>query len=230
MGSSSFISIIIPTLNEAESIEAQLGELHALGEDDMEVVVVDGGSGDDTLALAAPLASHALSSAPGRALQMNVGAQASQGDILLFLHADTRLPHGALDEIRQALAGNREWGRFDIRLQGDHRMLKVIALAMNVRSRLSGIATGDQTLFMTRRAFEAVGGFPEQPLMEDIEISKRLKRLSRPACLHSRVVSSARRWEGHGLWSTIWLMWRLRYRYWRGADSRQLVKEYRHAR
>ncbi|GGX86553.1 glycosyl transferase family 2 [Litchfieldella qijiaojingensis] len=230
MTNSSLISIIIPTLNEAERIEAQLAGLQALGDDRIEIIVVDGGSRDDTPTLAAPLASHVISSNPGRAVQMNCAAQASQGDILLFLHADSRLPDGSIDEIQQALSDDYEWGRFNIRLQGHHPMLKVIALAMNVRSRLSGIATGDQALFMTRRAFEAVGGFPEQPLMEDIEISKRLKRLSRPACLRAHVVSSARRWERHGLWSTIWLMWCLRYRYWRGADSQQLAKEYRHAR
>lgn len=230
MDSHSTLSIIIPTLNEAASIEAQLGSLRGLENSGVDIIVVDGGSHDATLALATPLASRVISSPPGRALQMNAGARASRGDILLFLHADTQLPERAIDRTRQALSDSHQWGRFDIRFPGRHPMLKVIALAMNLRSRLTGIATGDQVLFMTRHAFEAVGGFPEQPLMEDIEITKRLKRLSRPACLRSCVVSSARRWERHGLWSTILLMWYLRYRYWRGVDSHQLAEEYRHAR
>ncbi|MFC3284923.1 TIGR04283 family arsenosugar biosynthesis glycosyltransferase [Litchfieldella rifensis] len=230
MDSSATLSVIIPTLDEAADIEAQLGGLQALRDHGIEIVVVDGGSQDDTFALAAPLASLVISSAAGRARQMNVGAQASRGNVLLFLHADTRLPDGAVDRIQQALADGCQWGRFDVRLEGRHPMLKVIALAMNLRSRLTGIATGDQALFTTRQAFEAIGGFPEQPLMEDIEISKRLKRLSRPACVRPCVVSSARRWERHGLWSTMLQMWHLRYRYWRGIDSRQLAEEYRHAR
>lgn len=161
---------------------------------------------------------------------MNAGARASRGEHLLFLHADTRLPKRADRLVAQALAGRRCWGRFDVRLEGRHPLLPLIAFAMNRRSRLTGIATGDQAMFMIRRAFEAVGGFPDQPLMEDIELSRRLKRLSPPACVGARVTSSGRRWDRGGAWATIWLMWRLRFRYWRGVAAEELVREYRHVR
>lgn len=224
------LSIIVPALNEAHGIEDQLASLQGLRGCGAEIIVVDGGSDDRTAALAAPLATRVLVGDAGRARQMNLGARASRAEHLLFLHADTRLPRRADRLIARALSGRRCWGRFDIRLAGDHPCLGIIAGAMNLRSRLTGIATGDQAVFMTRRAFDAVGGFPDQPLMEDIEIASRLKRLSPPACLRQRVVSSARRWERHGVWRTTLLMWRLRYRYWRGEDSRQLARKYRHAR
>ncbi|PXX99961.1 TIGR04283 family arsenosugar biosynthesis glycosyltransferase [Halomonas sp. LBP4] len=224
------LSIIIPVLDEATTIESLLTQLLGLWVCGAELLVVDGGSRDDTVALATPLATRVLHSPPGRAAQMNVGARVARGQQLLFLHADTHLPRRADRLVDEALAGNRCWGRFDIRLTGRHPMLPVIAVAMNLRSRLSGIATGDQALFMTREAFDAVGGFPDQPLMEDIEMSRRLKRLSAPACLHHKVVSSGRRWETHGVWATIRLMWRLRFRYWRGVSADSLAREYRHVR
>ncbi|WP_227369985.1 TIGR04283 family arsenosugar biosynthesis glycosyltransferase [Halomonas sp. M20] len=229
MASSPQLSIIIPTLNEEREIENQLASLLGLWVCGVEVLVVDGGSQDRTAALASPFVSRVIVCDPGRARQMNVGAHASQGDHLLFLHADTRLPKRADLLIAKALA-RRPWGRFDVQLSGRHAMLGVIARAMNLRSWLTGIATGDQALFMTRAAFTAAGGFPEQPLMEDVEMTSRLKRLSRPTCVPQRVASSGRRWERHGLWSTMVLMWRLRYRYWQGVDSRRLVKAYRHVR
>lgn len=224
------LSIIIPTLNEAASIEPTLTALLGLWVCGVEIIVVDGGSQDETVALAKRHANRVLESEPGRARQMNLGARASRGEQLVFLHADTRLPRRADRLIAKALDGTRCWGRFDIRLSGEQSMLGVIAFCMNWRSRLTGIATGDQALFMTRAAFEAVGGYPDQPLMEDIEISKRLKHLSKPACLRARVVSSGRRWENDGLWVTMLLMWRLRYRYWRGEDCQRLAEDYRHAR
>ncbi len=224
------LSLIIPTLNEAETLDAVLADLQGLRRNGVEVIVVDGGSRDDTAARAAPLAERVLGSPAGRAVQMNAGARAARSARLLFLHADTRLPENADGLIDAALSGGRCWGRFDIRLEGRHRLLPVIATAMNLRSRLTGIATGDQALFMTRAAFDAVGGFPDQPLMEDIEMSRRLKRLSPPACLRQRVTSSGRRWERQGAWSTIWLMWRLRFRYWRGESPQSLAQEYRHVR
>ncbi|MGC3874724.1 TIGR04283 family arsenosugar biosynthesis glycosyltransferase [Halomonas sp. GXIMD04776] len=223
------LSIIIPTLNEAQEIETHLVSLLGLWVCGSEIIVVDGGSQDQTVALASPLASRVLVCEPGRALQMNIGANASQGNYLLFLHADTRLPKRADKLISSALT-RRAWGRFDVKLSGRHAMLKVVAGAMNLRSRLTGIATGDQAIFMTRQAFDAAGGFPEQPLMEDIEMSARLRRLSPPTCLHHRVTSSGRRWMRNGLWRTILLMWRLRYRYWRGMDSHSLANHYRHVR
>lgn len=222
------LSVIVPTLDEAEGIEASLATLPPFR--DIELIVVDGGSHDDTPTRASRFTDRVIRSAPGRARQMNAGTEMARGRYLLFLHADTRLPAHADRLIELALSGERCWGRFDIRLEGRHPMLPVIATAMNIRSRLTGIATGDQALFMTREAFTTVGGFPEQPLMEDIEMSRRLKRLSSPACLRHKVVSSGRRWEQQGAWATISLMWRLRFRYWRGESPETLAREYRHVR
>ncbi|MDP5291735.1 TIGR04283 family arsenosugar biosynthesis glycosyltransferase [Oceanimonas sp. CHS3-5] len=216
------LSIIIPALNEATTLPATLKALppHA------EVIVVDGGSTDDTPRLAQRLGARVIPSRPGRARQMNAGAAAARGQCLLFLHADTLLPDRAAELVTTALQ-RHHWGRFDVILQGRQPMLAVIGRLMNLRSRLSGIATGDQGLFMRKSTFSAVGGFPEQPLMEDIELSKRLKKQGPPACLRQRVRTSGRRWEQNGLWRTIWLMWRLRFAYWRGADPEQLAAQYR---
>ncbi|MBB3329472.1 rSAM/selenodomain-associated transferase 2 [Halomonas campaniensis] len=224
------LSIIIPVLDEADTLEALLDDLQGLRHQGVELIVVDGGSRDGSGERAAPLVDRVLAAARGRAVQMNAGARVARGERLLFLHADTLLPPGADRLIAGALAGRHCWGRFDIQLAGRHPLLPVIATAMNLRSRLTGIATGDQALFMTREAFAAAGGFPEQPLMEDIEMSRRLKRRSSPACLRQRVVSSGRRWERQGAWATIRLMWRLRWRYWRGESPEHLAREYRHVR
>ncbi|WP_260851344.1 TIGR04283 family arsenosugar biosynthesis glycosyltransferase [Halomonas sp. C22] len=227
------VTLIIPMLNEAASIRTTLMRLQPLRSQGVEVLVVDGGSRDASVALATPLADAVLESPPGRARQMNLGARQAQAPLLLFLHADTHLPQGheprAIDALCQALL-HRHWGRFDIRLAGKSRWLPFVAALMNRRSRLSGIATGDQGLFVRRETFFALGGFPDQPLMEDIELSKRLKAYSPPACLPHKVVSSGRRWDQQGAWTTICLMWRLRYRYWRGVSATQLAKEYRDAR
>ncbi len=220
------LTIIMPVLNEAVDIVATLEPLQALRAQGHEVIVIDGGSQDGTPRLAAPLADRVLTSSRGRAHQMNVGAAASARDALLFLHADTRLPDGAAAMVREALS-KRSWGRFDVRIAGRPRMLRVVGWMMNRRSRLTGIATGDQAIFVERAAFVSVGGYPEQPLMEDIELSKRLKRLGWPACLRARVVTSGRRWEEHGVWRTILLMWRLRFDYWRGVPAQQLARRYR---
>ncbi len=221
------ISIIVPTLDEAAGIERTLGALRALRERGAEVIVVDGGSRDATRALAAPGADRVLVAPRGRAAQMNAGAAASTGAILLFLHADTRLPERALEAIEAALADpRRAWGRFDVRIDGRGRLLPWVAAMMNGRSRATGIATGDQAIFVRRAAFEAVGGFPAIPLMEDVALSKALKRVSRPACLRERVITSGRRWERDGALATITLMWRLRLAYALGADPRQLARRY----
>lgn len=225
------LGIVMPVLNEARGVGPALQSLAPLRARGVQVIVVDGGSTDDTLAQARAAwnGDGLVISAPrGRALQMNAGAQHTSADVLLFLHADTQLPADADAQIAQALAdGKKVWGRFDVRIAGRPRMLRVVATFMNVRSRWTGIATGDQGLFMTRAAFDAVGGFPPQPLMEDIEISRRLLHLSRPACLRSRVVTSGRRWESRGVWRTVWLMWRLRFAYWRGVSPQQLAQRYR---
>jgi len=157
---------------------------------------------------------------------MNAGAAACPADVLLFLHADTVLPDDADVLVARALAGRRAWGRFDVRIDSPRRLLRVVAAMMNLRSRWSGIATGDQALFVRHELFERVGGFPELPLMEDVAISRRLKRHGRPACLRARVTTSARRWERHGVWRTILLMWRLRAAYFFGADPRALAIRY----
>ncbi|WP_254795320.1 TIGR04283 family arsenosugar biosynthesis glycosyltransferase [Halomonas sp. QHL1] len=224
------LSIVIPVLNEAAGIESALTPLQPLRiAIPIEIIVVDGGSCDDSARIAKPLVDCLLSSPAGRALQMNLGAQHASAPALLFLHADTRLPKNAVEQITQALS-RHAWGRFDIELAGRSGWLPVVSWMMNQRSRLTGIATGDQGLFLRASTFKAGGGFPEQPLMEDIELSKRLKRVSRPACLKAKVVSSGRRWDAFGAWKTIRLMWRLRYRYWRGVSATQLAKEYRDAR
>jgi rSAM/selenodomain-associated transferase 2 len=221
----SWLSIIVPTLNEAQHIVPVLTQLQSLRKRGVEVIVADGGSIDGTPALAAPLTDQVLTAPPGRARQMNAGAARATGVALLFLHADTRLPTDALRAVDCALNRHR-WGRFDVRLDSRRPLLRSVARMMNLRSRLTGIATGDQAMFMTRAAFESVGGFPELPLMEDIELSRRLKKLGAPACLKLPVVTSARRWEEHGAWHTIVLMWRLRWAYWRGAEPAQLAQHY----
>ena len=225
----SSLAIVMPVLNEAAGIEAALRALMPLMARGVRVLVADGGSADDTPARARRFGGvEVIEAARGRAAQMNAGAQAASGArVLLFLHADTTLPPDADRLIEQALAGGRHvWGRFDVRIAGRPWMLRVVAAFMNARSRWSGIATGDQALFLTRAAFDAIGGFPEQPLMEDIEMSKRLRTLSRPACLRERVITSGRRWESRGVWATIVLMWRLRWAYWRGASPQLLARRY----
>jgi rSAM/selenodomain-associated transferase 2 len=191
--------------------------------------VVDGGSGDDTVERARLLADHVLTAPRGRAAQMNAGAAAAKGTMLLFLHADTRLPDDADRLIRDALArSGRQWGRFDLRFDSGG-WLRLVAWMMNWRSRLTGISTGDQALFVTRWAFDDVGGFPQIALMEDVALSARLKQVSRPVALRARVTASGRRWRKHGVWRTILLMWRLRLAYFFGADPKRLAKTYGYA-
>jgi rSAM/selenodomain-associated transferase 2 len=220
------LSIVMPVLNESTGIVAALDALAPLRDRGAEVIVVDGGSSDCTQAAARPLADRVLEAPRGRARQMNAGAAEARGRTLLFLHADTRLPPHAPALVERALVDGRVWGRFDVAIEGRSPWLPVVAAMMNLRSRLSGIATGDQALFVTRAAFAAAGGFPDQPLMEDIELSKRLKRLGPPACLRARVATSGRRWDNQGVWRTILLMWRLRFDYWRGVSPARLVVRY----
>ena len=222
------ISIIVPMLDEAAGLPAALAALRAARDADCEVILVDGGSSDDSVAIACAAGFSPLIGPRGRARQMNAGATSSRAEVLLFLHADTRLPDDAVALIEHALAsGRHRWGRFDVRIAGRPWMLRVIARLMNLRSRLTGIATGDQAIFVTRAAFTAVGGFPDQPLMEDIEVSRRLGKLSRPACIRTPVITSGRRWERRGLWRTMLLMWRLRWAYWRGVPAAELAARYR---
>jgi rSAM/selenodomain-associated transferase 2 len=221
------VAIVIPVLNEAQGIGVTLRALAPMREQGTQVIVVDGGSSDATLQHCEGLADLVLSSPRGRARQMNFGAARASGRVLLFLHADTRLPPGAMSRVQAALDAGRDWGRFDVSIEGGSRMFPLIAALMNWRSRFSGIATGDQAIFVRRDVFDALGGFPDQPLMEDVELSKRLHRRSRPACLKQRVVTSGRRWEQRGVWRTILLMWRLRFLYGLGVSAEQLAKAYR---
>jgi rSAM/selenodomain-associated transferase 2 len=218
------LSLIMPVLNEAARIEAALRALALLRARGVEVIVIDGGSGDGTAALAHPLVDCVLSAPRGRAAQMNAGAAAASGEALLFLHADTRLPDDADRLILDALK-HRSWGRFDVSFD-DRGWLRLVAMMMNTRSRLTGIATGDQAMFMTRAAFDRAGGFPPIALMEDVALSARLKRRGRPLCLSARVTTSGRRWRRYGLWRTILLMWGLRLRYFFGADPARLARAY----
>ncbi|MDH3287171.1 MAG: TIGR04283 family arsenosugar biosynthesis glycosyltransferase [Betaproteobacteria bacterium] len=221
------LSIIIPCLNEAEGIERTLATLEPVRCRGAEVIVVDGGSDDGTTGRAAPLADVVIAAPLGRASQMNAGAGRARGEILLFLHADTLLPEAAdglvIDGLKRA---RRSWGRFDVRIDGRHPLLRAVERLMNARSRLTGIATGDQAIFVTRTLFTAAGGFPDIPLMEDIELSKRLKRFGSPLCLNHCIVTSGRRWEKRGVLRTIWLMWGLRLAYWLGADPGKLALRY----
>ena len=221
------LSIIVPCLNEAESIAATLPALAPLRARGAEVIVVDGGSSDGTVERAAPHADSAISAPRGRASQMNAGAARARGEILLFLHADTLLPESADALIVEGLNRSRRgWGRFDVAISGSHPLLRVVAWLMNARSRLTGIATGDQAIFATRSLFTAAGGYPDIALMEDIALCERLKRFGPPLCLRHRLTASGRRWEKHGVVRTILLMWRLRLAYWLGADPRKLAVRY----
>lgn len=221
------LSIIIPALNEAAGIETLLQGLQAMRAAGTELVLVDGGSTDGTPELAARWVDVVTAAPQGRAVQMNAGAAMARGEVLLFLHADTCLPDAADAMVGQAIAGGALWGRFDVLIEGRPPMLRVVAAMMNCRSRLTGVATGDQAIFVMASVFHALGGFPEQPLMEDIELSRRLKCQGRPACLRARVITSGRRWEHRGVWRTIMLMWWIRWRYWRGESAARLARVYR---
>ncbi|MBL8309101.1 MAG: TIGR04283 family arsenosugar biosynthesis glycosyltransferase [Burkholderiales bacterium] len=227
------LSIVLPVLNEAQQLARTLGALAPLRERGCEVIVVDGGSTDDTPEIARPLADRVVVASRGRANQQNAGAGVARHEALLFLHADTQLPVGADRLILAALGGRAVWGRFDVAFRDlpDEaaplpRMLDVVAQMMNWRSRVSGIATGDQCIFVAKDVFHRVGGFPAQPLMEDVELSRRLKTVSPPVCLRACAKTSPRRWLKHGVWRTILLMWWLRLAYWFGASPSTLARWY----
>lgn len=223
------ISIIIPVINESAALRANLPLLQAWRHSGHELIVVDGGSRDDSLSACAGLVDHLVTTAAGRARQMNAGARIARGDVLLFLHIDTLLPPMSPQIFLQALTAGRgyAWGRFDVRLSGTHPAFRVIETMMNLRSRLTGIATGDQAMFVRRLAFEQAGGFAEIPLMEDVRLSKVLRaQVGQPLCLRERVHSSSRRWEKHGILRTVVLMWWLRLAYVMGIDPAHLHRLY----
>ena len=221
------LSIVMPVLDEAAEIDAALAALARWRAGGHGLIVVDGGSLDGTLAHCVGRADVVLQAPRGRASQMNAGAAQAQGDVLLFLHADTRLPDDAAVAIEHAIAAGAQWGRFDVTITGRSPMFPLIATLMNLRSRCSGIATGDQAIFVRPALFERVGGYADLPLMEDIDLCKRLRACCAPACLRQRVSTSGRRWERRGVWRTIILMWRLRWRYWRGEPAAILARAYR---
>jgi len=233
-----YLSIIVPILNESDQLPGLLEHLQRWQQRGCQIILVDGGSWDSSVELAGKADFPVITGPEGRARQMNTGAKIADGEILLFLHADTRLPDNANLLIGDALNGDSapledrnetlpQWGRFDVTISGDSFLLKVVGWLMNQRSRLTGIATGDQAMFVNSRTFQRVGGFPDQPLMEDIELCKTLRRISRPASLKQKVTTSGRRWESKGVCTTIWLMWRLRFAYWRGVPTAILAQRYR---
>jgi len=228
MASPPRLSVIIPALDEAQGIAATLRSIAPVRGQGGEVIVVDGGSRDQTREIAGRHADHVATGEPGRARQMNAGAAIARGDLLWFLHADTRVDAAALQMLDRIVRDpDVRWGRFGVRLDSRRPLLRLTASLMNQRSRLTGIATGDQGIFVRAAVFRELGGFPLQPLMEDIELSRRLRQQARPCCLPVALTTSARRWEDNGAWPTILLMWRLRLAYWRGADPATLAARYR---
>ena len=222
------LSVIIPCLDEAAVVGRLLQSLQALRDGGHELILVDGGSSDTTRELARPLVDRLIVSSAGRALQMNAGAAAATGDVLWFLHADCQVPEGRLPKMIAVMQQEDiAWGRFDVRLSGQQPLLRLVGFMMNWRSRLSGIATGDQGIFIRRPIFLEIDGFPDLPLMEDIAVSRRLKRLARPACPRQRLITSSRRWERDGILKTIFLMWRLRLAFALGGDPVRLAARYR---
>ena len=236
------VSIIIPILNEADNLAHLFTNINSLNPSPQQVILVDGGSNDDSVGIVRRFINELMldnnckidwqmtESKAGRALQMNTGAALATGEVLLFLHADTQLPMNAMDSISEAMK-RTEWGRFDVRIDSRQLMLKLVSQMINWRSKLSGIVTGDQAIFISHSLFGQIGGYPNQALMEDIELckqlkSKQLKGIAKPACLKSKVITSARRWQQHGTWRTIILMWHLRFDYWRGVSADHIRQRY----
>jgi rSAM/selenodomain-associated transferase 2 len=220
------ISVIIPALNERACIVDTLARLQGLRQRGHEVILVDGGSTDSTATAAEPLVDRICYSSAGRARQMNLGACSSRGEILFFLHADTCVPVNVDRLICDALGNRPGWGRFDVSLSGTHPLLRMVEAGMNLRSRVTGIATGDQGVFVSRDWFNISRGFPVQPLMEDIALSRSLKQLAPPVCLNHRLITSSRRWERHGVVRTVMKMWYLRAAYYFGVPTERLARQY----
>lgn len=221
------VSIIIPVLNEEEPIYGLLQQLQRYRNQGHEVIVVDGGSTDKTVSISQSLADKVIQSKAGRAVQMNNGASQASFDILWFVHADTLVPDNAVERIQYYLSKDKnQWGRFNIKLSGSHVLFRIIERMINIRSCVSGIATGDQGIFVNKNIFEVVKGFSNLPLMEDVELCKRLKSISSPVCAKEVLTTSSRRWEQNGILSTVVLMWRLRFLYWMGISADKLADQY----
>jgi rSAM/selenodomain-associated transferase 2 len=220
------VSIVVPVLNEEAGIRSSLDNLAPFRREGAELVIVDGGSTDDTLARAAGQCDQLISAPRGRGGQMNAGAKVASGDLLIFLHADTTLPDVALDVVRRAVDLGAVWGRFDVCIDGDSRWFPLIAYLINLRSRVTGISTGDQAIFVTRTAFLDAGGFLDIPLMEDVAFSTTMRSRARPTCVREKVVTSGRRWECRGVVRTVLTMWWLRLRFYCGASPAKLATDY----
>lgn len=218
------LSIIIPTLDEAECVVALLQQLQPLRTRGHEVILVDGGSRDATVALAEPLVDKLLVAPAGRARQMNAGAGVAGGQVLWFVHADSIIPDKA--DVLILKSAGQLWGRFNVHMSGDRLLLRVVERLMNLRSRITGIATGDQGIFVSRALFKRIGGYTDLPLMEDIDLSKRLKREQRPVCLQNTLTTSSRRWEQKGVVRTILKMWYLRLAWFLGVPATRLASRY----
>jgi rSAM/selenodomain-associated transferase 2 len=221
------LSIIVPILNEGGLALDCVMQLASFREAGHELILVDGGSEDLPAEKLSVYVDQLLITEPGRARQMNQGASVASGEILWFLHADSQVNPDMVSEIERVVCQGARWGRFDVRLSGQHFLLRLVERMMNWRSCSSGIATGDQGIFVEKLLFETIGGYPDQALMEDVEISRRLKRLANPVCLHQRLVTSSRRWERRGILRTIFLMWGLRLAYWLGVSPSRLARLYR---
>lgn len=222
------ISIIIPVLNEEESIYGLLLQLQRYRNQGHEVIVVDGGSTDKTISISQAFADKIIKSKAGRAVQMNNGASQASFDILWFVHADTLIPDNVIERIQYYLLNDKnQWGRFNVKLSGSHMLFRIIEKMINLRSCISGIATGDQGIFINKNFFEVAKGFSNLPLMEDVELCKRLKSISSPVCAKEVLTTSSRRWEQNGILSTVVLMWRLRFLYWVGISADKLADQYR---
>ena len=236
------VSIIIPVLNEANNLPLLLDNINKLNPNPQQVILVDGGSNDDSIGIIQSFINELMldndrkidwqmtESKAGRALQMNAGAALATGEVLLFLHADTQLPINAIESVSEAMK-RAEWGHFDVQIASRQPTLRLVSQMINWRSRLSGIATGDQAIFISQSLFEQIGNYPNQALMEDVELckqlkGKQLKGIAQPACLKSKVITSARRWQQHGTWRTIILMWHLRFDYWRGVSADNIKARY----
>lgn len=221
------LSVVIPVRNEVQALPYLLDDLAALRAVGAEIIVVDGGSSDGTCEVVAGRADRLLRVAPGRALQMNAGAAAAQGEYLWFVHADTRVKSESVTSLLNVLDERPLWGRFDVCLSGAGLALWIIGWMISLRSRLTGIASGDQGIFVDRARFEAIGGYAHISLMEDLQLCQRLKTLARPRCLRPPLLTSSRRWEQHGVWRTVLLMWHLRLAYYCGANPEKLAQKYR---
>ena len=225
------LSIVVPTLNEEQFILECLNPLQALRRDHHELILADGGSQDRTVEFARPLCDHIVTCPAGRATQMNLGAAQASGDVLMFLHADTEILENADVHIRNHLKDPAAvWGRFDVRLSGTKIIFRLMESLINIRSRITGIATGDQAIFVRREVFQSIGGYKEIPLMEDIELCRLLNTIAKPECIHTPVRTSSRRWEKQGILRTILLMWCLRIRYFLGESPHSLARRYQCAR